>query len=150
MAEKYFNREEAEILLPLIVNCLERARSLKGEMETLDQEMARAAARIMVLGGTIAPTGQLLEVKSRRESILSQVQDEIRCIQQTGGVVKDLDEGLVDFPALIEGEEVYLCWKLGEERIRYWHGLEEGFAGRKPLEDESGDDDGPPSPPSLQ
>jgi hypothetical protein len=144
MAEKYFKREEAENLLPLIVDCLERARSLKGEIETLDQEMARAAARIMVLGGTIAPTGDLLAVKSRRESFLSQVQDEIQRIQQTGGVVKDLDEGLVDFPALVEGEEVFLCWKLGEERIRYWHGLEEGFAGRKPLEDEAGDEETPP------
>jgi hypothetical protein len=51
----------------------------------------------------------------------------------------------VDFPALREGEEVYFCWKLGEERIGYWHGLEEGFAGRKPLEDEPGDENAPPS-----
>ena len=70
-------------------------------------------------------------------------------IQETGCVVKDLDEGLVDFPSLIEGEEVYLCWKLGEEHIDFWHGVDEGFAGRKPL-DEPGSGDVPPQGPRLQ
>lgn len=54
-------------------------------------------------------------------------------IQALGVLVKDLDTGLVDFPALRGGEEVLLCWQLGEDEIRYWHGLEEGFAGRKEL-----------------
>jgi hypothetical protein len=55
-------------------------------------------------------------------------------IQETGCVVKDLDTGLIDFPSLLDGQEVYLCWKVGEDRIEYWHGLHEGFAGRKPLD----------------
>ena len=55
-------------------------------------------------------------------------------IQATGCVVKDLDIGLLDFPAMINDEEVYLCWRLGEERIRFWHRQDEGFAGRKPLD----------------
>ena len=54
-------------------------------------------------------------------------------IHELGAVVKDLDDGLVDFPARVEGEEAFLCWRLGEEEIGYWHGLDEGFAGRKPL-----------------
>jgi hypothetical protein len=145
MADKYFNRREAEGLLPLVRECMARARSGKEEIESLDQEMARAVARIMVLGGTIPPTAELLDLRSRREAAATQVQSEIQRIEQAGGVVKDLDEGLVDFPALREGEEVYFCWKLGEERIGYWHGLEEGFAGRKPLEDEPGDENAPPS-----
>ena len=49
-------------------------------------------------------------------------------------LVKDLDRGLVDFPALRDGEEVLLCWQVGEGEVAYWHGLEEGFAGRKPLD----------------
>ena len=48
-------------------------------------------------------------------------------------LVKDLDTGLVDFPALHEGEEVLLCWQLGEDEVAHWHGVDEGFAGRKPL-----------------
>jgi hypothetical protein len=50
-----------------------------------------------------------------------------------GAQIKSLEEGLLDFPALRGDEEVLLCWKLGEDEIAYWHGLEEGFAGRKPL-----------------
>jgi hypothetical protein len=49
-------------------------------------------------------------------------------------VVKDLDTGLLDFPAILNDEEVYLCWRLGEDRIRFYHGIHEGFAGRKPLD----------------
>ena len=59
-----------------------------------------------------------------------------RCIEAVHGLgvlVKDVDAGLVDFPALREGEEVLLCWHLGEDEIGYWHGLEDGFAGRRPL-----------------
>ena len=62
-----------------------------------------------------------------------------------GTVVKDLETGLVDFPSLRGGEEVYLCWKLGEARIGYWHGIEEGFAGRKPLDDSRSEDEPPKS-----
>jgi hypothetical protein len=54
-------------------------------------------------------------------------------IHEAGGLVKDLDEGLVDFPAQRDGEEVLLCWRLGEEEIGFWHGLDEGFSGRRPL-----------------
>ena len=57
-----------------------------------------------------------------------------RSSQALGVLVKDLDRGLVDFPALRDGEEVLLCWQVGEGEIAYWHGLEEGFAGRKPLD----------------
>ena len=55
-------------------------------------------------------------------------------LDRIGVIVKDADRGLVDFPALREGgEEVLLCWQVGEDEVAYWHGLEEGFAGRKPL-----------------
>lgn len=57
----------------------------------------------------------------------------VEAIHELGGLVKDLDRGLVDFPARRGGEDVLLCWQLGEETIEHWHGVEEGFAGRKPL-----------------
>ncbi len=62
---------------------------------------------------------------------------------ETGCLVKDLDSGLLDFPAIIDNKEVYLCWRLGEDRIRFYHGQREGFAGRKPLDPR---DTGPENP----
>ncbi|MBZ5515577.1 MAG: DUF2203 domain-containing protein [Acidobacteriia bacterium] len=143
MADRYFKREEAEELLPLIDHCLRQARDSKERVEGLDRELAQASARIMALGGSLPAYRKLVATREQREKLVAQLQEAMNQIQETGCLVKDLDEGLVDFPTLREGEEVYLCWKLGEERIGYWHGVEEGFAGRKPLEDETRD--GPPS-----
>jgi hypothetical protein len=135
MAEKYFNRHEAEELLPLVAHCLAQAREEKNRIEGLDRELMQATARIMVLGGSLPPHAKLVATKAEREQAAAQLQEALARIEQTGCLVKDLDEGLVDFPSFLAGEEVYLCWKLGEERIAYWHGMEEDFAGRKPLED---------------
>lgn len=150
MADKYFNREEAEELLPLIEHCLMEARETKEKVEDLDRELSRAKTEIMVLGGSFPPYKKLATNRSERETKMAQLQEAIERIQETGCVVKDLDEGLVDFPAIREGEEVYLCWKLGEERIGYWHGIEEGFAGRKPLGESEEPEEPPSEPPRLQ
>jgi hypothetical protein len=61
------------------------------------------------------------------------IEDTVSALHELGVVVKDIDAGLVDFPAEREGAPVYLCWQLGEDAVGYWHGIEEGFAGRKPL-----------------
>ena len=131
--------------LPLIAGCLTEARQLKQTMDGLDNELARAAAKVMMLGGWLPPHRELSEKRALREQAREKIAEAIRQIHETGCVVKDLDEGLVDFPSMREGREVYLCWKLGEEHIGYWHGIDEGFAGRKPLED---DDSGEPEEPS--
>ena len=143
MADKYFNREEAEELLPLIGHSLIEARASKEKVDDLDRELSLATAKIMVLGGSLPPYGRLAVNRSQREKMAEQLQEALNRIQETGCVVKDLDEGLIDFPALRGGEEVYFCWKLGEEHIGFWHGTEEGFAGRKPL-----DDSAPEEPPA--
>jgi hypothetical protein len=62
------------------------------------------------------------------------LRDRIEAVLETGCLVKDLDIGLVDFPTLFRGEEVYLCWKLGENAIAFWHSEDEGFQGRKPID----------------
>ena len=77
-------------------------------------------------------------MKRAKDEALRTLRDVIGQIEASGCVVKDLDIGLVDFPALLGDEEVYLCWKLGEDSIDYWHRVEEGFAGRKPVGDDFG------------
>ncbi len=150
MAERYFERHEAEELLPVIESYLEKARRQKQKIDSLNRELAQAAARIMMLGGSVPPHSELAEKKAERDQFANQLQQALAQIHETGCVVKDLDEGLVDFPSLREGQEVYLCWKLGEERIQYWHGIHEGFAGRKPLSDSPAPDDLPKGKTSIQ
>jgi hypothetical protein len=135
MSDRYFDRNEAEDLLPMIAGVLNEAREQKQQMDVLDRDLAQAAAKIMVMGGWIPPHRELAEKRVLRDQSREKIKQAIEQLQEIGCVLKDLDEGLVDFPALLDGREVYLCWKLGEERIGYWHGLDEGFAGRKPLED---------------
>ena len=140
MAEKYFNREEAEELLPLIERSLVEAQECKEKVEDLDRELSHAKTEIMVLGGSFPAYGKLATNRSEREQKVALLREALERIQETGCLIKDLDEGLIDFPAIREGEEVYLCWKLGEDRIGYWHRIEEGFAGRQPLDaDEPGE-----------
>lgn len=149
MAEKYFDRREAEELLPTLTPWLEEARGEKQKMDAYKEELTQAASRIMVLGGTFPPFAELMRKKSEHDEAAARLSAIVDQIQETGCLVKDLDIGLVDFPSLLGEEEIYLCWKLGEERIAFWHGIEEGFAGRKPL-DEIGPDSTPPQGPRLQ
>ncbi len=135
MADKHFDRDEAEALLPVIGRHLGEAVEWKRLIEEVDAEMSQAVAKIMALGGSIPPSAELGRKKASREQYLSSLQQTLEEIQQTGCVVKDLDMGLVDFPSVLDGKEVYLCWKLGEKHIEFYHGMDEGYAGRKPLDE---------------
>jgi len=149
MADKYFDRRDAELLLPTIAPWLEEARDEKQKVEDFKVELTQVTSRIMILGGTFPPLADLLRKKSEHDKAAENLVEIINRIQETGVLVKDLEMGLVDFPSLVEGEEIYLCWKLGEDHIAFWHGVDEGFAGRKPL-DEPGTEPAPPPGPRLQ
>ncbi|MBZ5564670.1 MAG: DUF2203 domain-containing protein [Acidobacteriia bacterium] len=150
MSEKYFSRNEANDLLPLIGVSLVEARRKKQLLDKLRGEIVEAASRIMALGGSVPPLEELTRKKASSETLTEELTQAVNEIQQTGCVVKDLDVGLVDFPSLRRGEEIYLCWKLGEERVAYWHGVDEGFAGRKPLDDPERKESPPRLPPTVQ
>jgi len=93
---------------------------------------AKLVARIAGNGGDLSPG----EVRDAAEEVARETDGIAGCIRklnEAGVQVKDLDEGLLDFPARRRGEDVLLCWKVGEPEVAFWHGLEEGFAGRKPL-----------------
>ncbi len=134
MASKYFSRHEAEQLLPFIEEFLKVAQEHKQTVDAAQVELTKAASRIMVMGGSYPPYAELVAKKRERDEASAKIVEVIAKIQETGCLVKDIDEGLIDFPSLIEGQEAFLCWKLGEERIEYWHGLEDGFAGRRRLD----------------
>lgn len=149
MADKYFDRREAEELLVTIAPWIEEARGEKEKIEAFKNELAQVASRIMVMGGVFPPVVSLLRKKSEHDETAERLLEIVNRIQSTGVVVKDLDVGLVDFPSLLEGEEIYLCWKLGEDRITFWHGVHEGYNGRKPIDD-AGAEPRPPQGPRLQ
>ncbi|MCL4519518.1 MAG: DUF2203 domain-containing protein [Thaumarchaeota archaeon] len=107
----YFTPEEANKILPDVSSLVSRIVELKGKLDT--------------------STG-----KDRRE-IMDELTVCVSKIEQLGIEVKDLDSGLIDFPAMRFHEMVYLCWKLGEGEVLYWHGVSEGFKGRKLLKPEA-------------
>ena len=93
----------------------------------------------MLLGGITVDRERALEEHRRREQAAERLKRSVETLNEVGCVIKDLDVGLVDFPALHRGEEVYLCWKVGERDIEFWHGMDEGFAGRKPIGSDFGE-----------
>jgi hypothetical protein len=117
-------------LEPLLVEAMDCRKKLAG----LDKDLAAVAARIMMMGGVIVPYAKLSELRAQHLQLAETFKSALNRILETGCVVKDLELGLLDFPSLINNEEVFLCWKLGEDRIRFYHRQDEGFAGRKPLD----------------
>ncbi len=130
-----FTPKEANDALREIRPLVEEVVSHRREQQRLQADRLALAAKIAGNGGGIdsAILGELVEAEQRERVEIARCVNEIH---GRGAIVKDLDEGLVDFPALREGEEILLCWRLGEAEVAYWHGLEEGFAGRKQLDPE--------------
>lgn len=133
---RYFTLEQASQLLPSVEVALRRAVHLRVEAENVAAELQRVAQRVAVMGGVQLDRNQLLGVRSRGDALGRRLKETLEEIQGHGCQVKDLDQGLLDFPTLYRDREVLLCWKLGEPAITWWHGLEEGYRGRKPIDDE--------------
>jgi hypothetical protein len=129
-----FTLEQAESLLPDIERNIREAVSSKTAFEEAEGALQTITQRVMMLGGVLVDRNVVQDNKTRRDQSAERLKSAIEKIQEIGCVIKDLDVGLVDFPTLFRGEEVYLCWKLGESGIRFWHGTNEGFAGRKPID----------------
>ncbi|HVP48211.1 MAG TPA: DUF2203 domain-containing protein [Bryobacteraceae bacterium] len=131
-----FTLQEAESLLPEIEGELREAISLKSEFEAAEGAVQSITQRVIMLGGVLIDREEVQRQTERRDRAAAGLKAAIEKIQESGCIIKDLDIGLVDFTTLFRGEEVYLCWKLGEPGIRFWHGMNEGFAGRKPIDEE--------------
>jgi hypothetical protein len=131
---RYFTLGEAN-------DTLDELRPVAEEMVGRHRELAEAQSHRATLGAQVGTNGgdltpsDFAEADAELERAASALAVCVERIQAAGVLVKDLDRGLLDFPALREGEEILLCWQVGEDEISYWHGLDEGFAGRKPLSD---------------
>jgi hypothetical protein len=135
MADRTFTLEEAQALLPVLESLLRTAIDGKQLVESADQEFQELAHRVFLRGGILVNIVSLARRKAEREKASQRAKDAIAEIDATGVQVKDLDIGLLDFPCQVDGQTVLLCWKLGEKRITHWHGVSEGFAGRKPIDE---------------
>lgn len=124
---------------PLLIDAMEGRR----KMADLEESMSAIANRIQIMGGITIDYDVAARLRADLNTVISKIKETLEQIQSTGCIVKDLDSGLVDFPSVMHNEEVYLCWRLGEDRIRYYHRQSEGFAGRKLIDP---DDSGPQHP----
>jgi hypothetical protein len=132
MARRYFTPEEANEHLAEVRPAAEELVAHRRAMAAAAGDRARFVQRIAGNGGDFDPQ----EPRVVEEQFAREGEAVARCVaelERLGVLVKDLDRGLVDFPAVREDEEVLLCWQVGEDEVAFWHGLEEGFAGRKPL-----------------
>lgn len=127
-----FTPEEASELLPRVRPLAERIVERKRRLDEAQSGRDELRARIAANGGDITPAdvAEAEEAVAREAEAIAALVDEL---QELGVLVKDLDLGLVDFPSVREGEVVLLCWRVGEEEIGFWHGVDEGYAGRKPI-----------------
>jgi hypothetical protein len=133
MAERHFTREEATALLEEVRPVAEALVAHRRALTVAAARRARITARISGNGGDFDPQ-EPRELDEQLEREAEAVKRAVEQLQRLGVLVKDLDRGLVDFPSLRDGEEVLLCWQVGEGEIAHWHGVDEGFAGRKPLD----------------
>lgn len=135
MSSRTFTLDEAQDLLPVLESLLRTAIDGKKQIESAEAELQAVAHRIFLNGGMSLNIVYLARRKAEREKALQQVKDAMAEIDAIGVQVKDLDIGLLDFPCDVDGQTVLLCWKLGEKAITHWHGVSEGFAGRKPIDE---------------
>ena len=127
-----FTPDEANELLAELRPLVERLVAHKQRLDEAEEARRVLLGRIATNGGDITPS-DVAEAATRVEREAEEVGRVLEAIQAHEVQVKDLDVGLLDFPWEREGEVVLLCWRLGEDAIGYWHGMDEGYAGRKPL-----------------
>ena len=132
MAPRLFTRDEAESMLPQIAPLLWKARDLKKQHDESQAEVI--ALQNQAKGNGHGIDADLARSRSNLERAAVSINEIIERITKMGIEVKDVDMGLVDFRSNINGREAYLCWKLGEENIGWWHDLDTGYASRQPLD----------------
>jgi hypothetical protein len=131
---KLFSLTEAEHTRAEVEPILHDALMARHRMNELDEKLGEVISRINQSGGLLVSPDYVSKVRLEREGVVNIIREALDRIQSTGCIVKDLDAGLLDFPARLNREDIYYCWRIGEDRIRFYHRQDEGFSGRKPLD----------------
>jgi hypothetical protein len=132
---KTFTIEEAQSLLPVLESLLKRAIEGKREAEQVETGLSELARRVSNSGGMRVDVANVAKLRADMEAHMQRVRESIAEIDSIGVQVKDIENGLLDFPCSMDGQLVLLCWRMGETSIDHWHTMESGFQGRQPLDD---------------
>jgi hypothetical protein len=133
VAERHFSPGEVEALIPVLTEIMQAIMQSHAEAGEVRERIREEQTRVAMSGGAVIDRERWQADARRAEQLKAEIERGLKRIAGLGGVPKDLTLGLVDFPHVRAGREVYLCWKHGEREIRYWHGVDEGYAGRQPL-----------------
>jgi hypothetical protein len=133
MSEKLFTPTEVDALIPRLSELMERAQDHHRQASQLQQHLREEQARIRESGGGLIDQRDWKARAERLDGLTIEVRQLLQQILDLGGVTKDIEMGLVDFPGEVGGEIVNLCWKYGETAVRFWHRFDEGYTKRKPL-----------------
>lgn len=131
---RYFTLAQARAALPAVGRTIREAVQAKAHYTQAEKAIQELVQRILMRGGVQVDTESAEAWKSQLDANGKVLKAAMESIEEMGVLVKDLDVGLVDFPTLFRGEEVYLCWRMDEDDIDYWHGVHEGFRGRRPID----------------
>jgi len=133
VTERYFSPDEVEALIPRLTGIVEGLRAAHADVEAMRGRLQAEQRRLALAGGGVLDQERWRADRASLDAAVARAQAAVDEIHALGGVPKGVEEGLVDFPHLRDGRVVNLCWKYGETRIRWWHGMDEGFSARKPL-----------------
>jgi len=136
VSQRLFTPAEVNALIPKLTEFLEEAMALHERGRALQEALGEERARIRAAGGVMANQHDWKARAERLDGYAIEIKQVLQRIGELGGVTKDLEMGLVDFPGLVRQagpQPVNLCWKHGEDAVRFWHGFDEGYAQRKPL-----------------
>jgi hypothetical protein len=131
-----FHLWQAEALLAELEGEVRLAMSLRDDLARVVSSLAAIARHVSLSGGAVIDRKGVADTRARREALTGRLKEVIETVHERGCLIKDLEAGLVDFPTVFNGREVYLCWQVGEDGIHYWHEVEDGFRGRKPIDRE--------------
>lgn len=133
MTKREFSVDEANQMIPQLRSMLEQLRDLQGNARQKYEEMRDIREVGYRKDGNLIMLADYKNSKKMFDSVVNQANSLLSEIHQFGCRVTDVEMGLVDFPAVIEGKDVYLCWQLKESHVEFYHGIDEGYAGRRPL-----------------
>jgi len=136
MTDRLFTVAEVNALIPRLGELVGEAMELHRRARTLQEALSEERDRIRASGGALVDQRDWKARAERLDGYAIEVKQALGKIQELGGVTKDLEMGLVDFPGIVQTagpHPVNLCWRFGEDAVRYWHGFDEGYAQRKPL-----------------